>query len=165
MFSPVLVALCCIIILDLWWCDKRAHCDFRGFTIRSMTKCSNQTLLAYHIRLQMMDTTKRLTIALYPAVKNPGQDSNNWYWFFSASMPQCPKGIIQWQHGTFSKASNGSLTLTPFGVDGRQLLSNPCAYKQSIYTRYNQSEYFQVRYQALVYLSPFDHSGIVILCL
>ena len=59
-------------------------------------------------------------------------------------MPQCPEGIIQWQHGTFAKAANGSLTLTPFGVDGRQLLSNPCRYKQSVYTRYNQSEYFQV---------------------
>lgn len=51
---------------------------------------------------------------------------------------------MQFQHGTFTKAANGSLTLTPFAVDGRQLLSNPCSYDQSIYTRYNQTEVFQV---------------------
>ena len=62
----------------------------------------------------------------------------------AATTPSCPQGIIQWQHGTFSAPSNGSLILTPFGVDGRQLLSNPCQYQNSIYTRYNQSELFRV---------------------
>ena len=81
----------------------------------------------------------------------------------SASSPQCPKGLIQWQHGTYSKATNGSLTLIPFGVDGRQLLSNPCAYKQSVYTRFNQSEYFQVRCQISFRSYRFDNFGAAIL--
>lgn len=51
---------------------------------------------------------------------------------------------MQWQHGTYAQAPNGSLQLTPFGVDGRQLLSNPCSYQSAIYTRYNQSEHFMV---------------------
>ena len=42
------------------------------------------------------------------------------------------------------KNANGSLSLTPFGVDGRQLLSDPCNNDNAIYTRYNQSELFKV---------------------
>ncbi|GAD95896.1 hypothetical protein CIMG_08168 [Paecilomyces variotii No. 5] len=68
--------------------------------------------------------------AYYRAVANP-------------SSPDCPKGIMQWQHGKYSKEPNGSLILTPFEVDGRQLLSSPCAGDQSAYTRYNQSELFK----------------------
>jgi hypothetical protein len=37
-----------------------------------------------------------------------------------------------------------SLSLTPFAVDGRQLLSDPCAGDYSTFTRYNQSETFEV---------------------
>ena len=52
---------------------------------------------------------------------------------------------MQFQHGTFEKAaSNGSLILTPFGVDGRQLVSDPCRSKNSLYTRYTQVELFKV---------------------
>ncbi|KAM3076889.1 Reversal of tor2 lethality [Clarireedia jacksonii] len=47
---------------------------------------------------------------------------------------------MQWQHGTYEENSDGSLTLTPFGVDGRQLLSAPCVANTATYTRYNQSE-------------------------
>lgn len=47
---------------------------------------------------------------------------------------------MQFQHGTFTKAANGSLQLTPFGVDGRQLLSDPCRAKNSVLTRYIQPE-------------------------
>ncbi|MCJ1232280.1 Reversal of tor2 lethality [Varicellaria rhodocarpa] len=79
--------------------------------------------------------------AYYRAISNP-------------TTPTCPQGIMQYQHGTFKKAANGSLFLTPFGVDGRQLLSSPCAYQNSIYTRYNQSEYFQ-RYS--VYTDPYHN--------
>lgn len=43
--------------------------------------------------------------------------------------------------------ANGSLSLTPLGVDGRQLLSQPCDYKKGIYTRYNQTELFKVSVQ------------------
>ena len=53
---------------------------------------------------------------------------------------------MQFQHGTFTQAANGSLTLTPYGVDGRQLLSDPCNYQNSVYTRYNQTEFFEVHH-------------------
>jgi Chaperone for protein-folding within the ER, fungal len=55
---------------------------------------------------------------------------------------------MQWQHGTYSLPGNGSIVLEPFGVDGRQLVSNPCSYDQSIYTRYNQPELI-LSYQVL----------------
>ncbi|KAF1361055.1 hypothetical protein EJ07DRAFT_112424 [Lizonia empirigonia] len=67
----------------------------------------------------------------YRAVANPTE-------------PKCPKGIIQWQHGKFQKLADGSLELDPIKVDGRQMYSDPCTYKNSIYTRYNASETFQV---------------------
>lgn len=51
---------------------------------------------------------------------------------------------MQWQHGAFTVNANGSLSLTPIAVDGRQLMSDPCTYDQGIYTRYNQTEYFRV---------------------
>ena len=76
--------------------------------------------------------------------------------------PGCPKGIIQWQHGKYVKNANGSLSLTPFEVDGRQLLSDPCNYQNSIYTRYNQTELFKVihpSHQA----SPWNSELIVFL--
>ena len=52
---------------------------------------------------------------------------------------------MQFQHGTYSIAANGSLTLSPIAVDGRQLLSNPCSYDSAIFTRYHQTELFLVR--------------------
>lgn len=52
---------------------------------------------------------------------------------------------MQWQHGGWVMNANGSLSLTPIPVDGRQLLSKPCDYEKGIYTRYNQSELFKVR--------------------
>ncbi|KAK7183088.1 hypothetical protein DPSP01_005966 [Paraphaeosphaeria sporulosa] len=73
--------------------------------------------------------------AYYRAVANP-------------SNPRCPKGIIQWQHGSFKKLDNGSLALEPIKDDGRQLYSDPCTYKNSIYTRYNTTELFE-RYEVL----------------
>jgi hypothetical protein len=60
--------------------------------------------------------------------------------------------MLQWQHGSFQKLTNGSLVLSPIAVDGRQLLSDPCNYDTSIYTRYNQSELFQ-RYS--IYTDPY----------
>lgn len=63
----------------------------------------------------------------------------------SATTPQCPRGIMQFQHGNYQKSDNGSLVLTPFGVDGRQLISDPCNSATAVYTRYIQQEFFQVR--------------------
>jgi len=65
--------------------------------------------------------------AYYRAIPNPTQ-------------PQCPQAIMQWQHGTYSLPGNGSIVLEPFAVDGRQLVSNPCSYGESVYTRYDQAE-------------------------
>ncbi|KAF2219653.1 chaperone for protein-folding within the ER, fungal-domain-containing protein [Elsinoe ampelina] len=77
--------------------------------------------------------------AYYRAIANP-------------TNPQCPSGIMQWQHGSWTQNANGSLTLTPIAVDGRQLLSTPCRNDNGIYTRYNQTELFKT-YQ--VYTDPY----------
>jgi len=77
--------------------------------------------------------------AYYRAIANP-------------QAPRCPKGIIQWQHGSFEKLANGSLILKPIKVDGRQLYSDPCQYKSAIYTRYNVTERFK---QYTVYTDPY----------
>jgi hypothetical protein len=79
--------------------------------------------------------------AYYRALSNP-------------TNPQCPEGLMQWQHGTYSKESNGSLVLTPFAVDGRQLLSSPCTGDYSVYNRYNQTEVFR---SYRVYNDPFHN--------
>lgn len=68
--------------------------------------------------------------AIYLAVANP-------------THPSCTQAIMQWQHGKYEIASDGSLTLTPIKVDGRQLLSDPCKYTNSIYTRYNATEFYK----------------------
>lgn len=52
---------------------------------------------------------------------------------------------MQWQHGTYTVNSDGSLRLKPIEVDGRQLISDPCSSESGIYTRYNQTENFNVR--------------------
>lgn len=79
--------------------------------------------------------------AYYRAIANPAN-------------PACPKGIMQWQHGSYQKHSNGSLTLWPIEVDGRQLYSDPCKSKHGQYTRYNQSELFN-RYE--VFIDPYHN--------
>lgn len=64
----------------------------------------------------------------------------------TAKKPQCPSGVLQWQHGTYETADNGSLLMTPIAVDGRQLLSMPCDYTYAQYTRWStfvmMKEYF-----------------------
>lgn len=40
--------------------------------------------------------------------------------------------------------ANGSLSLTPIAVDGRQLTSAPCNGDTSIFVRYNQTELMKV---------------------
>ncbi|KAK8243185.1 chaperone for protein-folding within the ER, fungal-domain-containing protein [Phyllosticta capitalensis] len=67
--------------------------------------------------------------ALFRAVANPGD-------------PSCPKGIIQWQHGSYT-IEDSKLVLTPIKVDGRQLYSDPCNYDSGVYTRYNQTTTFK----------------------
>ncbi|KAL9107216.1 MAG: hypothetical protein Q9227_007840 [Pyrenula ochraceoflavens] len=69
--------------------------------------------------------------AYYRAISNPVS-------------PDCPSGIMQFQHGTYTVESNGSIILNPIQVDGRQLLSSPCTYDESIFTRYHQPEVYSV---------------------
>jgi hypothetical protein len=69
--------------------------------------------------------------AYYRAISNP-------------SDPSCPGGIMQWQHGSYVIGSDGSLTMTPIAVDGRQLLSTPCSSTHALYTRYNTTEKMKV---------------------
>ncbi|KAF2138005.1 uncharacterized protein K452DRAFT_361490 [Aplosporella prunicola CBS 121167] len=57
--------------------------------------------------------------------------------------PACPKGLIQWQHGTFEKTAAGELKLSPIADDGRQLLSDPCKFDAGVYTRYSKNETFK----------------------
>ncbi|RMZ76806.1 hypothetical protein DV738_g4682, partial [Chaetothyriales sp. CBS 135597] len=73
--------------------------------------------------------------AYYRAIANP-------------TTPSCPSSVLQWQHGTYSVAANGSITLTPFSVDGRQVMSSPCSYDDAVYTRYYQAE-FMSSYQVI----------------
>ncbi|KAG6999412.1 25S rRNA (adenine-N(1))-methyltransferase [Physcia stellaris] len=80
-------------------------------------------------------------VAYYRAISNPAQ-------------PNCPEGIMQWQHGTYTKNANGSLSLQPFAVDGRQLLSSPCEYKNGIYTRYHQPEFIK---SFRPYIDPYNN--------
>lgn len=76
---------------------------------------------------------------------------------------------MQWQHGTFTVNDNGSLTLTPYALDGRQLLSDPCKSDVGHYTIYNQTEYFRVRHGHLccqrsvadVHRSPFPSTPTI----
>jgi len=68
----------------------------------------------------------------YRAISNPAD-------------PSCPGAIMQWQHGSYVIGSDGSLTMTPIAVDGRQLLSQPCQNSHAIYTRYNTTEKMKVR--------------------
>ena len=57
-----------------------------------------------------------------------------------ASNPNCVSGVLQWQHGTYTLPSNGSIVLIPIAVDGRQLTSTPCTYDNALYERYSQYE-------------------------
>ncbi|ABN67755.1 suppressor of tor2 [Scheffersomyces stipitis CBS 6054] len=69
----------------------------------------------------------------------------------NARQHECPIASVTYQHGTYELLSNGSLVLTPIAVDGRQLLSDPCATgnNQSTYTRYVQPTWFKT-YQVFV---------------
>ncbi|KAL4975268.1 protein rot1 [Aspergillus desertorum] len=65
--------------------------------------------------------------AFYRAISNPHDQS-------------CPKGIMRWQHGTYTFGSDGSIHLIPIAEDNRQLMSDPCSSSKGLYTRYNQTE-------------------------
>ncbi|GMM31575.1 Rot1 protein [Martiniozyma asiatica (nom. inval.)] len=78
--------------------------------------------------------------ALYQVTPNPKNHS-------------CATAVLIYQHGTYEQLDNGTLILTPFEIDGRQLLSQPCDDNGiSTYTRYHQAEVFK---GANVYVDPY----------
>ena len=64
------------------------------------------------------------------------------------SNPQCPQGLLQWQHGNYVVNASGSIYMMPIMVDGRQLISDPCTSDNALYLRYNQSELMAVSFDA-----------------
>ena len=56
----------------------------------------------------------------------------------NGSNPSCIQATIQWQHGTFGLNNNGSMTLYPFGSDGRIQVQDPCAAVTNIITYIDQ---------------------------
>lgn len=56
----------------------------------------------------------------------------------NASNPACIQASVIWQHGTYNLNDNGSITLYPFGPDGRIQVQDPCAAVTNIITYYNQ---------------------------
>ncbi|KAF7846424.1 hypothetical protein BT93_L4389 [Corymbia citriodora subsp. variegata] len=50
---------------------------------------------------------------------------------------------MQWQHGKYYLPGNGSIYLQPIQVDGRQQMSTPCQYENSVYERYYQPEFIK----------------------
>ncbi|SCU91792.1 LAFA_0F05842g1_1 [Lachancea sp. 'fantastica'] len=80
--------------------------------------------------------------------------------------PGCPLAVMIYQHGTYDLQDNGTLTLNPIAVDGRQLLSEPCQDNgTSVYSRYNQTEvykWFQVQvndYHGVYELQLYQSDG------
>ncbi|KAL7418334.1 Reversal of tor2 lethality [Cryptotrichosporon argae] len=56
----------------------------------------------------------------------------------NATNPSCIQGYILWQHGTYQLNDNGSITLYPFGSDGRIQVQDPCAATTNVITYYDQ---------------------------
>jgi len=60
----------------------------------------------------------------------------------NGSQPTCIIGVVQWQHGTYTLNSNGSMTLNPFASDGRQQVQDMCAAQSNIIQQFNQTTLF-----------------------
>jgi hypothetical protein len=95
-----------------------------------------------------MDSMKRLTTGRLRIVCPAALLCGEKLLTITATLPSCPQAIMQFQHGTFTVNADNSLSMSPFGVDGRQLLSDPCS-GASTYTRYNQTEHMSVCYTVL----------------
>jgi hypothetical protein len=111
----------------------------------------------FHFHSRTMGFTKKLTTGRSPIVRSvflpfilPTTNVLS-----IAQRPQCPSGMMQWQHGTYQIHSNGSLTTEPISVDGRQLYSDPCRSKYSVLSRYNQSALFEVTPKFAFHYSMF----------
>ncbi|KAK9381395.1 chaperone for protein-folding within the ER, fungal-domain-containing protein [Kockiozyma suomiensis] len=82
--------------------------------------------------------------------------------------PSCPTAVLQYQHGKYVLNQNGSISMFPIGVDGRQVLSDPCDSEISTYTRYSQFELYSEwnividEYQGRYRLNLFEWDGTVV---
>lgn len=85
----------------------------------------------------------------------------------AAASPNCAQAQLIWQHGNFSQNANGSLTLTPFEGDGRQMIQNGCTQVSSTVSYYGQRELFTGFYirtdwhfgQGNYYLQLYEFDG------
>jgi hypothetical protein len=82
----------------------------------------------------------------------------------NGSQPQCITAVMNWVHGTYEQASNGSIVLTP-NSDGYQQIQDPCAPQSNFIQNYNDTElipsfytYNDVDNGLTLQLSDFDGS-------
>lgn len=59
----------------------------------------------------------------------------------NGTVPTCITGVMNWAHGTYVLASNGSIVMTPFG-DGYQQIQDPCAAISNFIENYNDTELY-----------------------
>ncbi|KAG2054049.1 hypothetical protein BDR06DRAFT_955630 [Suillus hirtellus] len=59
----------------------------------------------------------------------------------NGTVPTCITGVMNWCHGTYVLASNGSIVMTPFG-DGYQQIQDPCAAVSNFIEIYNYVELY-----------------------
>ncbi|KAI0823267.1 chaperone for protein-folding within the ER, fungal-domain-containing protein [Trametes gibbosa] len=57
----------------------------------------------------------------------------------AGSNPSCITGVLNWHHGQYTLADNGSIILTPFG-DGYQQIQDLCAAQSNFIEDYNKTE-------------------------
>jgi hypothetical protein len=105
-----------------------------------MTVSSSQVSQESRTRSRQTDFMRRHTTELFQIVCWLLQTLEGIANGDAATTPSCPSAVMQWQHGTFVENADGSLTLSPFSVDGRELISDPCSSSTSSYLRYDQSE-------------------------
>lgn len=60
----------------------------------------------------------------------------------NGSQPNCIKGVVVWQHGTYEWLSNGSIVGNPFAVDGRIQIQDPCAAQSNVILQFNTTLLF-----------------------
>ncbi|WFC97573.1 hypothetical protein MYAM1_000288 [Malassezia yamatoensis] len=83
----------------------------------------------------------------------PDSDTTG-YWeqlVYKYNTSGCYEAMLYWQHGNYTINANNSITLTPFGPDGRQQVSRPCDTSTNYVGYYYQPEYMQ-RYEITTYL-------------
>jgi len=60
----------------------------------------------------------------------------------NGSQPNCIKGTVVWQHGTWDYLSNGSIVGYPFAPDGRLQVQDPCAAQSNVIMQFNTTLLF-----------------------